>query len=837
MSDIDVTFGADTGDLKRGTDDAKRSLRSVDDETGRLTKSLNGMARGLLAAFSVRAIVAFTQAIGDAAERTDQLAQITGLSSREVRQWGTVAQASGKSVEDIVGAVGKLELSFTKAAAGSKKQADAFRELGIDIRGVKSANDALLQVADKFSKMEDGPRKYALAVALMSKNGKEMIPILNGGSDALRQQMQAATDLGAVWGRTAEEQDEFEKKGLAVDAAMDELGMGLSGLGNMLVDALAPAIIATVEAMSNMVRSMVESYRNGGIVKGIMETLVVTFKVVATAVAMLGNLFSAAFRVAVVGAVYAVAAIDAVATAIKRLLSGDFNGAGRAFSDSFRIAGSIAAEQDTKARAQAASTRDYIRNLWSGGGGIAQTPRPRGGFDTSGGDGGGAAKAAADKAAQEALRAKLEQLSFEQDMARDNFDEIMRLEEEKLTLLRQFYGEDSQEYTRELRNKARMLQRHNDEELRWAQSMSRQRTDIETSELDTLTQIQLDKNREQEAIVDQRLARGEINERQAVELKRRLAEERLQIEMSYEDMVYQMRMASLDEQIAMDGISLDAQRQLNAEKERLEAEHQNSMRMIRRKGEADVSQGSRDASDATVNHWKKILGPIGGTFAQVTQGLLTHTTSWRDAFLQIGNQILSQFIGWAVDMGVNWLAMELAKTTATTAGVATRTGVEATGAATSKSISVGTALVDIASSAARAAAGAYAAIAGIPVIGPFLAPVVAGGALAAVLALGKTVFSAEQGWGDVSHDGATTTLHRKEMVLPANIASPLRTALSSGQLGGEGAPSSRRQGGGGDIYINAMDSRDVKRFLEKNGDGVRRSLERQARDLRVRSRN
>ncbi|MFV4677416.1 hypothetical protein ACNJU9_21650, partial [Mycobacterium tuberculosis] len=89
-------------------------------------------------------------------------------------------------------------------------------------------------------------------------------------------------------------------------------------------------------------------------------------------------------------------------------------------------------------------------------------------------------------------------------------------------------------------------------------------------------------------------------------------------------------------------------------------------------------------------------------------------------------------------------------------------------------------LVQIGNYAAVAAAGAYAAIASIPFVGPVLAPIAAGVALAGVLALGKSLFSAEGGWGQVPYDGALTQLHKNEMVLPASIASPLRSSLAAG---------------------------------------------------------
>jgi len=76
-----------------------------------------------------------------------------------------------------------------------------------------------------------------------------------------------------------------------------------------------------------------------------------------------------------------------------------------------------------------------------------------------------------------------------------------------------------------------------------------------------------------------------------------------------------------------------------------------------------------------------------------------------------------------------------------------------------------------------AARGAYKAVAGIPIVGPILAPIAAAAAYAGVVA-----FSAEDGWdvpggagaGIDGRGGRPAIIHPREMVLPANIAEAVR---------------------------------------------------------------
>lgn len=128
------------------------------------------------------------------------------------------------------------------------------------------------------------------------------------------------------------------------------------------------------------------------------------------------------------------------------------------------------------------------------------------------------------------------------------------------------------------------------------------------------------------------------------------------------------------------------------------------------------------------------------------------------------------------------------KTAATVAGTAARTAAEGTAAAATSGFNLLSMVQTVGANAVKAATGAYAAIAGIPVVGPVLAPIAAGAALAGVYALGKSVFSASEGFGSVPYDGAMTELHKEEMVLPAKYANPLRDQLTDGGGGGGAAP-------------------------------------------------
>ena len=221
------------------------------------------------------------------------------------------------------------------------------------------------------------------------------------------------------------------------------------------------------------------------------------------------------------------------------------------------------------------------------------------------------------------------------------------------------------------------------------------------------------------------------------------------------------------------------------------------------------------------------LDPIGSSVARLFTGLTLGGQTWGEAFLKLGDQLAARFVGWAAQMAEQWVVGELTQTAATSAGAAARTAATVSADSVGMAASGAQALGDIGNSAARAAAGAYAAVASTPVVGPVLAPAAAATALAAALEFGGSVVSAAGGWGQVPYDGALASLHKDEMVLPSAIATPLRSAVGNlGDGGGLGAP--RGGGGGGATHhhwnIQALDAGSFARMARSNPDAITGAL-------------
>lgn len=205
-----------------------------------------------------------------------------------------------------------------------------------------------------------------------------------------------------------------------------------------------------------------------------------------------------------------------------------------------------------------------------------------------------------------------------------------------------------------------------------------------------------------------------------------------------------------------------------------------------------------------------ILNPIGDAVQGMVNGVLQGTQTMQQMFRNALIGIASQYMATLIKMGLEWVKHEILKTNATAAASAARTGVEAGAAATSTSITAGTTIKSIGMKAWDAAAGVYASIAAIPVIGPFLAPAMALAAAATVVGFIGKIATASQGFSVPSGVNPITQLHQEEMVLPADIANPLRQQLAGGG-GGVGGPV---------IKVYALDARSFVDFARRNKNGL-----------------
>jgi phage-related minor tail protein len=183
----------------------------------------------------------------DAADNMNDLSQKTGVSVESLSKFQQAANASGTSIEGVGAAMIKLNRNLATGNAGA---AEALTSLGIsatDASGkLKSTDEIMLQVADKFKSMPDGANKTAAAMALFGKAGADMIPMLNGGRKSIE-------DLAATMtGPFAKGADGLNDKLAELEGKLLILGVGIGTALMPLLNGIANAVLAAANAFAAM---------------------------------------------------------------------------------------------------------------------------------------------------------------------------------------------------------------------------------------------------------------------------------------------------------------------------------------------------------------------------------------------------------------------------------------------------------------------------------------------------------------------------------------------------------------------------------------------------------
>lgn len=185
IGNLRVSLGLDTAQFDQGARKAQGSLAG-------LSGSLRGLAVGA-AAGAAAALGTLTVAVGHSLNRMDELgkaAQKVGIPVDEFSKLEYAARLSDISLESLTGTLARFSRSLSDIASGGQNPAgEALRQLGVsalDAQGQLRPTSAIMEdVAAKFASMKDGADKTALAIAMFGKSGAEMIPMLNGGREAI----------------------------------------------------------------------------------------------------------------------------------------------------------------------------------------------------------------------------------------------------------------------------------------------------------------------------------------------------------------------------------------------------------------------------------------------------------------------------------------------------------------------------------------------------------------------------------------------------------------------------------------------------------------------------
>ena len=215
-------------DLGKVSGIAEKSAKRMESAFAGASSVIANAFAGLASAFSVGAMVAMVKSSIDAADGLSKLSQRTGETVENLARLQYAGSLADVSNEALAVSLKKLAKNMAEAAGGSGEVADAFKAIGVsvvDSNGkLRSSGDVLNDIADRFAGYEDSAAKAALAQAIFGRSGADLIPLLNAGSQGLKEMGDEAARLGVVIStETAQAAERFNDQMTRVNTALGSI--------------------------------------------------------------------------------------------------------------------------------------------------------------------------------------------------------------------------------------------------------------------------------------------------------------------------------------------------------------------------------------------------------------------------------------------------------------------------------------------------------------------------------------------------------------------------------------------------------------------------------------
>lgn len=132
----------------------------------------------------------------------ERSARVAGMATDEYQKMAYAAKMSDVSIEELSVGMKRFSVNMDEAQKVGGPAADKFERIGVSIKDssgkMKELNQIMLEIADKFSTWEDGPRKIAIAVDLFGRSGERLIPYLNQGAEGIKRFYEEAEKMGII---------------------------------------------------------------------------------------------------------------------------------------------------------------------------------------------------------------------------------------------------------------------------------------------------------------------------------------------------------------------------------------------------------------------------------------------------------------------------------------------------------------------------------------------------------------------------------------------------------------------------------------------------------------
>ena len=245
-----------------------------------MTNTLNGMLKidtqtlvtiGTFAALAAavveveKALISMTKESAAYADEILTQSAVTGLSTEALQEYQYAAELVDVSLDTLTSSQTKMIRSMDAARRGSKEQAEAFDKLGISVQNadgtLRDAQDVFSDAIDALGAISNETERDAIAMTIFGRSARDLNPLIEAGSDGLRELTQEAHNVGYVMGDEA-----LDALG-AVDDQLQRMNRSGEALKNQIAVGMAPAVENLMKKGTDLFVRLQEAAEGSGILE------------------------------------------------------------------------------------------------------------------------------------------------------------------------------------------------------------------------------------------------------------------------------------------------------------------------------------------------------------------------------------------------------------------------------------------------------------------------------------------------------------------------------------------------------------------------------------------
>lgn len=211
-----------------------------------------------------KALIQMTRESAEAADDIVTLSSVTGMSTDSIQELNYMADLTDVSLDRIRDSLKETTNKMQEAATGTGDAYEAYNKLGVEITDVdgqlRSAEDVFYDTIDALGEMKNKTERDALAMDLMSESAQELNPLIEIGSDGLKQYAHEAHSMGYVL------DNEALTALTEVDDAYQRLQKSQEGAKNQLSAEFAPYLTEFYEKNTKLIKDGGQALKDSGIV-------------------------------------------------------------------------------------------------------------------------------------------------------------------------------------------------------------------------------------------------------------------------------------------------------------------------------------------------------------------------------------------------------------------------------------------------------------------------------------------------------------------------------------------------------------------------------------------